>query len=268
MKKYVYLLTVASLLFLSSCLTSKKVVYVKDMVPENLYPVTPPHDVKIQAKDRLSISVSAKNPELAAPFNMGLGSYEVNAQGKLSTGPAIGSTVQTTNYQVDNDGNILFPVLGSLHAEGLTEHELGDRIRNELIGRKLIDNPIVTVELTNMTITMMGEVASIGVLHLQDDRLNLLEAIAMSGGLTNNARPDKVAVIREENGTRKMMLTDVQSVALFHSPAYHLQQNDIVYVFPLAARTSNQEDRTWRYYSLGTGLIGAILSLFILFKIH
>lgn len=253
-----------SMVALSSCVTSKKMVYVKDLQPDTLYRVADLPPLLVQKNDRISIEVSAKNPELAVPFNTAGGSYSVNEDGSLNTG-----TDRPTNakgYLVDREGNIAFPVLGTLQLEGLSIEEVKDLVSNRLKEEKYIDKPIVKVELLNLKINIMGEVIKVGLLEVPDSRITLLEAISRAGGLTLNAVPRNVTVIREENGQRKRIETDIESVKLFDSPAYYLKQNDIVYVQPKVAARSVAEQRTWQYISTILGSIALIFSVITLGK--
>src|ERR1700761_1259045 len=109
-----------SLVGLSSCLTSKKIVYVRNLKPDTSYQVANLPPLRLQKSDRISIEVSAKNPELAVPFNILANSYTVNGDGSLNTNMDVGRSVNVTGYLVDREGNIAFPVLGNLHVEGLS----------------------------------------------------------------------------------------------------------------------------------------------------
>lgn len=259
MKKCFLAFSIGCMLLLSSCLVSKKVVYVNDMQPDTIYGVMEPPALRIQKSDRLSIVVSAKSPELAVPFNQGLGNYQVNEQGNVSTNSF--STVTEKGYLVDDNGDIEFPILGTLKLEGMSIDQAKDSIKKRLSDEKLISDPIVKVELLNLKINMMGEVQSVGVLNVPDARITLLEAISRSGGLTSNAATDRITVIREEYSGRKMVVNNIQSIDIFNSPTYYLQQNDIVYVEPRDAETTIKEQNTWRYLGAGIGLLGTIFSI-------
>lgn len=261
MKKLLFLLPVAAFLLLHSCIVSKKVVYVKDMQEGVDYPVADAPPIRIQKNDRLSITVSSKNAELAAPFNLDIGSYGLDAAGSAR----LNASGQTNNtFLVDNYGKIDYPIIGKLDMEGLTLDGARDLIWESLVNRKLISEPIVKVELINVKITMMGEVGSIGILNIPDTRVTILDALALSGGLTPNAVPNLVNVIREENGIRKMYTNDIQSTDLFNAPTFYLQQNDIVYVPPRGPIPSARETSTLQYLGLLMGLTGTIISILIL----
>src|SRR5690606_16672026 len=104
-----------------------------------------------------------------------------------------------------------------------------DFLKDQLEKRNLLSSPVVKIELLNLKVLVMGEAGN-SIINAPDGRLTLLEAITQSGGLTRNAATDRISVIREENGIRKIYYNDIESKSIFDSPTYYLQQNDIVYV--------------------------------------
>ena len=263
MNKFILGLALLCTVLLSSCL-SKKVVYVNDMLPDTEYPVAEAPALRLQKNDRISIQVSAKSLELAAPFNAVAGTYKVGTDGSVSTG--VDQSPNTQGYLIDREGNIAFPVLGNLHVEGLTLEEVRDLVRNKLINGQLISEPIVKVEILNFKISVTGAIGN-RVLDAPDGRMTLLEAITKAGGMGVNAAPDKITVIREEDGVRRKIITNIQSQEIFNSPAYYLKQNDIVYIEPRSAEVTPKEDRFWRYFGIGTGVLGTVLSVLTLIRV-
>ena len=261
MKKYFFWIALFCLFSLNSCLIPQKVVYVKDMVIDSAYLAQTAPPLRVQNNDRLSIQVSSKNPELAAPFNLGNGGYLVDEQGKVN----LSSSIVTNNYLVGNNGSIDFPILGSIQVKGKTTDEIRYTIEDRLKSENLINDPQVKVDLLNLKITMMGEIGGVGTINVPEGRITLLEAISNAGGLTSNALSDQVMVIREENGVRKMYVNNVEETEIFNSPTYYLQQNDIVYVKPKAAKRTPREEQNWRYITMGTSLITLTFTLFALF---
>lgn len=217
-----------SLLLCASCTSSKKVLYLQDVVPLKQQEIEKKYEVVIHSDDLLAIMVNSKNPELALPFNMPLVTYQLGSQ---SSGQQ-----RVLGYLVDSDGNIDFPILGTIHAEGLTRKQLVAYIKKRLIEEDLIKDPIVTVQFLNYKVSVMGEVARPGSFNITSDRVTLLEALSMAGDLTIYGKRDRVAVIREEAGKRTILFHDLRSSDIFESPCYYLQQNDIVYVEPNKAK--------------------------------
>ncbi|MFC3353465.1 polysaccharide biosynthesis/export family protein [Sphingobacterium zeae] len=264
MKRQILAMILLGVSLLTSCMAPKKVVYVNDMEPNIAYRALEVPMLKLQQSDRLGITVSAKNPELAAPFNVMGGSY--TAVDKENSMRATSASSGSPSYLIDQQGNITFPILGNLHLEGLTLEQVRDLLAQRLSDGGYIKDAIVKVELLNLKVNVMGEVNRVGIIDVPDSRINLLEAISKAAGLTRNAASDRVTVIREENGVRKKMLTNVGSQDIFDSPAYYLQQNDIVYVEPIAAESTPREDRSWRFTSIATGIVTVILTAINLLK--
>ncbi|MCT4013575.1 polysaccharide biosynthesis/export family protein [Elizabethkingia anophelis] len=234
------------------------------MIPDTEYPVAEAPALRLQKNDRISIQVSAKSLELAAPFNTVAGTYKVGNDGNVTTGVDQSSNAQ--GYLIDREGNIAFPVLGNLHVEGLTLEEVRDLIRNRLINDRLINEPIVKVEILNFKVSITGAIGN-RVIDVPDGKMTLLEAITKAGGININAAPDKITVIREEDGMRRKIVTNIQSQEIFNSPAYYLRQNDIVYIEPRTTEVTPREDRFWRYFGTGMGLIGTVISVLTLIKV-
>jgi polysaccharide export outer membrane protein len=187
-------------------------------------------EIIIQPQDMLFIVVSSKEPELATPFNLPMVSYQ--GAGEYSQQRLLG-------YIVDKKGNIDFPILGILHVGGLTRDQLTQFIKEKIIAEGYIKDPVVTIQYMNFRIIVNGEVVRPGTYEIKNDHITLLEALSMAGDLTIYGRRDNVKVIREKHGERKVYEVDLRTANIFDSPAYYLQQNDIIYVTPNKYR-SNQ----------------------------
>ena len=228
-KKYVAYLVVCMAVFFTACTSTKKIIYLQDVVPLKQQEIEQKYEVIIHGDDLLAIMVNSRDPELALPFNMPMVSYQL--------GSNTGGQQRVLGYLVDTNGNIDFPILGEIHVEGLTRMQLIELIKNKLIEGDLIKDPIVTVQFLNFKISVMGEVGRPGSFTISGDRITLLEALSMAGDLTIYGRRDRVGVIRENNGKRTILFHDLRSADIFNSPCYYLQQNDIVYVEPNKAKS-------------------------------
>lgn len=215
--------------FLASCSAPKEVLYLQDIASIKEENIDKNYEVIIHKDDLLAILVNSKDPELALPFNMPVVTYQIGAQ----------TTAQQRllGYLVDQNGDIDFPILGKIHVEGLTRMQVTELIKQKLMSEDLIKDPIVTVQFLNFKVSVMGEVTRPGTFDISGDRITLLEALSMAGDLTIYGRRDRVAVIREKDGKRRILYHDLRSSDIFQSPCYYLQQNDIVYVEPNKAKT-------------------------------
>ena len=274
MKKHRYmklrtLFIVSAAVLLSSCASVKDIAYFQNKSIDHPEKIDKHAGIIIQPKDQLSIVVSSKNPELVAMFNLPVVSYQAGSE--FTTG---GYQQRLMGYVVDNDGKIEFPVLGTLEVAGLTRWELSEKITKMLLDQKLLSDAVVIVEFQNFKVSVIGEVASPGTYGIQGDKVTVLQAISMARDLTIFGERENVTVIRERDGERIFYEINLCDVNLFKSPAYYLQQNDIVYVQPNEnkARQSTVDDKGLRMTSIfvsGGSLLVSLASLItslILFK--
>lgn len=236
-------------LMMASCASSKKFVYLNDMVPGESYPINVESGTVVHANDRLDIKVSCKNLELAVPFNTQTGAYQVSTDGSVKTA---GVDIAEKGYRVDADGNIVFPILGTIHVEGKSIKEVSELIESMIEAGNYIKDPEVSIEFLNFKYTVLGAVNGKGTYTVDGDRITIIEAIAKAGDVTKAARLDRIAVIRMVDGKQQIFYNDIRTADIFMSPTYYLQQNDIVYVEP---KYKERNERAWQWASFGTTLI-------------
>ena len=243
----------------TSCFSYKKVPYLQDSeILNSVQKEIPLYDAKIMPKDLLTITVNTTDPEAAAPFNLTVQS-SVNVA--RSTSLIQQPTLQ--QYLVSNEGTIDFPVLGSLQVSGLTKSEAENLIREKL-GAYLKETPIVTVRMTNYKISVLGEVNRPGMFTINNEKVNIFEALALAGDLTIWGQRDNLKLIREDaTGKREIITLNLNKSDIVTSPNYYLQQNDIVYVEPnkTKAGQSTVNGNTVRSTSFWMSLASFILTI-------
>ena len=235
-------------LLVSSCATTKDIAYFQNKLINQPEKIDKHAGIVIQPKDMISIVVSSRNPELVAMFNLPVITYQAGSE-------TVGTSAynqRLMGYVVDEQGFIDFPVLGKLNVAGKTRWELADMIKNKLISEGYLTDAVVNVEFMNFKVSVMGEVTSPGTFDIEGDKVTVLQALSLARDLTIFGRRDNVCVIREKDGQRTMYEINLTDVDLFKSPAYYLQQNDIVYVQPndIKARQSTTDDKTLRISSI------------------
>ena len=239
MKKILQTLTVLAVLCsLASCNpeTYKKINYLQDVEDNTSMAMKVNRGIIIQPQDQLSIIISSRDPKMASAFNLSVATYYSGSE--LSTS---GSSQRPTGYVVSNEGDINFPSLGILHVAGLNRWELQDLIKDKLSDSGLLKDAVVTVEFLNFKVSVLGEVTSPGTYSVTGDKITILQALALARDLTIYGQRDNVQVIREQNGQRQIYVMDLTSSSIFDSPAYYLQQNDVVYVTPSKVRAGQGE---------------------------
>ncbi len=236
--KHYPLLLLALVLLLGSCSAPKNVAYfqnAQDVIGMTLQNEQP---FRLRPKDKINIVVNSTDPMLVQQFNLNATSSTMRPLGSnLSPQTAIGAGTSGNNlilaYTVDEQGDIDFPVLGKIAVEGKTRQEVAAYIRSRLIERDLVKDPIVIVEYVNLGVVVLGEVNRPGRVDVMKDYFTILDAIAACGDLTITGERENVTVFRQVDGEDQSFtinLCDRQDV--LSSPAFYLQQNDVVYVSP------------------------------------
>jgi len=145
--------------------------------------------------------------------------------------PAVLNATTGTNssvgYLVDVQGNIKFPRVGTIHAEGLTKRQLADSIVSRITD---LENPTVMIRFLNYRVTVLGEVGRQGTFVIPYEKVTIFEALGLAGDIPVTGKKDNVKIIREINGDREIGTIDLTSKNVFESPYFNLQQNDVVLV--------------------------------------
>ena len=257
-RNIIRIICMGCLLALTACKSQKNYIYLEDMPVDQALPITYTQETHVKPGDRLSIQVHCSKQELAVPFNTI--SYRVATDG---------STISTERkgidgYLVDTDGCIDFPNLGRLEVRGLTLDGVKRFIEKLLLEGKHIPDAVVDVRMTNFTIYGLGALSP-GKLVIPDAKINILQAVAQMGDLQGRAKYQKVRVIREEDGQRMEFDIDMTSTDLFRSPAFYLQQNDIVYAEP-KKRSSDAAAKTSMWVSIIAVLASIAYSITYILK--
>jgi polysaccharide export outer membrane protein len=148
------------------------------------------------------------------------------------------STPTLQTYLVDNDGMIDFPVFGELKVAGMTRKELEKMLHEKLNSAFNKEQPIITIRIVNYSVNILGEVLRPGKYNTVNDRMTIFEGLAMASDLTIYGRRDNVKVLRENaDGTKNYITVNLNDKNVINSPAYYLEQNDVVYVEPNSAKS-------------------------------
>ncbi|WP_371415945.1 polysaccharide biosynthesis/export family protein [Pontibacter sp. SGAir0037] len=209
---------------------------------------------KIQPDDLLSITVTSLNAESNALFNRGV---------LLPTGAAATNLNLNQNnmqnqegYLVDREGNISFPVLGSIKLGGLTKEQARAKLVAEI--SKHVKDPIINIRHMNFRVTVVGEVLRPSTFTIPTEKINILEALGMAGDMTPFGKRENVLIIREEEGARTMARLNLNNKEVLNSPYFYLQQNDVIYVEP-DKKKEIQASTDTRFYAI----IGSLASVLI-----
>lgn len=228
MKKNSFIILLAGVALLASCTSQRRVAYFRGVDAASADSINAHfnniHEARICVGDMLSIIVSGLDPTAVAPFNLPVVGYERPGSDQLYSSP----TLQA--YLVDVEGNIDFPVAGKIHLAGLTKSQAIERIHESL--SPYLKDIIVTIKFLNYKVSVIGEVQRPGQYSISNERVTVLDALAMAGDMSIYGKRNNVLVIRENDGKMEFARLDLNTDEVFTSPYYFLQQNDVLYVEP------------------------------------
>lgn len=258
-------MTTLALLTLASCDSAKRTNYLQDIEVAKAYGVKHDVGIVVQKGDKLRIVVSSlASPELALPFNSRLVAPQstatsVRAEALLKNGPTVAAADTLKSYLVDADGQIQFPILGNVSVVGLSLEQVSEHIRNLLVGGNYLKDAHVVTSFDNLRVYLLGafevnrtlwgtgqtQLIDRGSFHLDNAQTNILELLARSGGLSDQADYSKLSVIRRVGREYVYYRLDMLSKNIFDSPAFYLQQNDIIYAeYKYRTRDTDQKVST------------------------
>lgn len=235
MKKILSILSVVALAatMLSSCVSTKKIVYFQgaDSLFQEAQKIAQQYQMKLKPADQVLVKVTCSDPELLTIFSQDvLMGTSGNSSNMNSAGNGTMSNVY--GYTVTNNGELILPAIGAVRAEGLTVEECAKVIEQKIKEKGLVGDPEVTVRLLNARVTVVGAVHTPKVVSLTSERNTIIDVISQCSDVDDTGLRYKLKLFREENGKMSMYDLDLTKADIFQSPAYYVQQNDMIYVEP------------------------------------
>jgi polysaccharide export outer membrane protein len=212
------LLIILFFIVVVSCRSPKKVLYFQNIDAVKEQEIVK-YEIKIQPDDLLYIYVDALDQETVAAFNRRSGAGATNI-----------TNLEEKGYLVDQEGYIIYPVLGKLKVVGYTRTQLIDFLKKEL--EAYVKNPDIKVSILNFKVTVLGEVRRPGVYDFNTQRVTLPDVIAKAGDISYTSVRTNIIVVREIDGKKTFNKVDFTQADIVNSPFYYMVQNDIVYVEP------------------------------------
>lgn len=208
---------------LFSCESRENIVFFQDIENLNTKNESLYNNPKIQVGDLLSISVSALDMDAVKPFNLPVLAIN-NISGSVTGVP------KQQGYLVNSNNTIVFPIIGDIEVGGLSIIDARKKITNQL--EVYIKEPIVNIEIINYQITVLGDVSRPGTFKVNNERISILQAIGLAGGMNIQGVRKNILVIRENQGEKEYKRIDLRKIDVLNSEYYYLRQNDVVYIEP------------------------------------
>ena len=231
----------STVLYLQSCINTPPIAYFQtsDSLKYRQLSKIQPKTTRIQRSDILAITVGSLNQESNEIMNFA----NVNALTTTNFNTQQGGMQrnQPLGYLVDSSGHVEVPFVGRLRLLDMTLEEAANAVRAEVI--KSLKEPAINVRFLNHKFSVLGEVNRPATYNLLDDRTTLPEALAMAGDLTVYGNRTNVMIIRENDGIREVAKFNLLNQEVFNSPYYYLQNGDLIYIEPVKAKATYNDQR-------------------------
>jgi polysaccharide export outer membrane protein len=237
-------------LLVSSCISQKKIRLLQDKnlkQAQTSFENKKKTEYQVQSGDHLYIKVYSQDPKTSKFFQSDMPSL-MNP-----------TYLYLNSYMVDTEGYINFSFIDKMYVKGMTIDEVRKKVQTSL--NEYFKETTVTAKLINFQIAILGEVGSPGNFTIDKDQINVLQAIAMAGGIKEFGNNRKVKLVRQTLKGSEVYHLNLGDSKILESDYFYLMPNDIIYVEPMNAKT-------WAYstfpYSMVFSVISIGLSVYVL----
>lgn len=256
------LLLIATAVVMTGCVSTEKIVYFQgsEDVFSQAQKIIQQYEMRLKPADQIMVKVTCKDPELLTVFRQDV---VMGTSGTSSSSLNMGGSTTMSNayaYTVTNDGYVTLPAVGKVKVEGLTVDEASVVIEDAIRTTNNIKEPEVTVLLLNARVAVLGAVHGPRVVTLSSERNTILDVLAQCGDVDDTGLRQKLKLYREVNGERMMYDIDLTKADIFNSPAFYVQQNDLIYVEPNKSK-SIKSSSFYTFLGAGSSIIGLIASI-------
>lgn len=255
------LLALLAVLMMSSCVSTKKIVYFQDSdeLFKQTQQIMQQYEMRLKPADQVLVKVTCSEPELLSIFaqDVVMGSAGGSNMSSVTSG---GSMSNVYGYTVSTEGIITLPAVGPIKVGGRTSDEAARLIEQSIIDANLIKDPEVSVRLLNGRVSVLGAVKNPTVVELTSERNTIIDVLARCGDIADTGLRKKVSLYREENGERKKYSLDLTDCDIFSSPAYYVQQNDMIYIEPNKSQ-SIKSSAFYTFLGAGSAILGVVSSV-------
>lgn len=247
-------------MLLTSCVSQKKLVYFQgsDQLYAQAQNIAQQYEMRIKPADQILVKITCQSePELLRVFAQDVTMGQLGNQSSYNMN---GTLSNAYGYTVTNQGYVILPAVGRVSVNNMTCDEAAAAIEEQVKAHDLLVDPEVTVRLLNARVTVVGAVKSPRTVSLTSERNTVIDVLAQCGDLDVSSLRKNVKLFRENNGVRQMYILDLTDVNIFTSPAFYVQQNDMIYIEPnksLGVKSS----AFYTFLGAGASILGLISSI-------
>ena len=283
-KRYLFniilLLTICSI---SSCISQKDVRYLQPsesitIDEEGLVPYNVP-EYRITKGDILTLNVVTTPKGDAAQFYSSLnasttgasGAQQGGASGGAGGGSGSGTGGNPTFYfnglKVDSNGDVNVFGIGYVKAEGRTVEDMTKEIQTRVNENFLQGKAEARLNLDGIRYYILGDMESVGITGEKTayvTQLNIMQALAMNGGLNRTVDRKSITIHRKYPEGIKTAKLDLTREDAMNSPYYWLQNGDIIYLNTNGKSINGFGKEPLQTLTTGVSLITTVMSIYLI----
>jgi len=229
-----HLLIVGTIIVFNACVPQKNIEYMRDTEHLKTYTLQEPKEQRIKPNDELYIRVSSFD-EVAFNF--------FSAEGGSGSSGVSDQSISLISYEVNNEGNVYFPILGEVKVDNLTLLEATSKFKNLL--SDYFNQPTVLLKFVNKKISILGQVQQPGHYTFNKKKLTILQALSIAGDVTEFGNRKEVILLRESEIGLTSVVLNLSKDDFITSEYYFIQPGDIIYVKPRPSARWNINTTTY-----------------------
>jgi len=238
-KIFIFILGIL-IIFSSACNKRVRYIYKKDKNQDTVYTYNVnSNQYRLKTNDVLHIRINTTDENINKLFVIG------NQSGNNSRSNS-GGEFYLSGFTVNDTGYVQVPILGTLPAAGKTVSEFRTDVTSKT--HEYLNDAIVNVKFVSFKISFLGEIRHPGPIFIYQDNIDILEAIARVGGVSEYADLKKVTIVRKEKDKRIVYKLDLSNRELLTSKKFYLYPDDIIIVEPIKAKIAQMNIRDYLFF--------------------
>jgi polysaccharide biosynthesis/export protein len=231
---------------LTSCVSQKNVKLIQERVNEEMttqFVNAKATTYRLQTGDHVYVRVNSIDPKTSKFFQTDFPYLMNNTYQYLNT------------YVIDEFGYISFSFIEKMYVVGSTIQEVRQKIQEKL--DEYFKDATVFVKMVNFQVGVLGEVNEPGNFTIEQDQINLFQALGLAGGITSYGNLKEVKLVRQTQSGSDVHVLDITDNRIMESPYYFLMPNDVIYIEPRNAKS-------WAYEQFPYQTIAYFFSVVVL----
>lgn len=164
-----------------------------------------------------------------------LNNYDIGKDAmQSSTASANMQNRDELGYLVNYDSSVTLPLVGRVNLVGLDRLAAAKKLETEY--GKFVINPIIEVNIANLSVTVLGEVLQAGKILLDKDNTSLVDVIALAGGLKDTGKKNRIRIVRGS----EVILVNLRDINSLKNQAITIHDGDIVYAEPYGLKSQTE----------------------------